>query len=289
MSTHPTTTGKSPNRPLLDFIDSTDDPFVPNRFASPSPFANHGHEHRNPNYRGVSPQSIGTSILVADSDDTDGSLPGRDSSVDTLAISSVHSSVGEREMSRRLRTLDIDGYIRPQPVLQCPFRLHGCQLDYSNFDDWFWHSVTHFYTNGSRLASGPAIVMPPTRNRCCFCSKEFFNINGIRSWLTRMDHVAYHHEIGHSLSHARADFQLLAYLWENHLIDEIEYRELKGNTPDRSRLIHGNPSPPTSDTADSPPSTPTAEESRPVAVVNERRRDRRPQPPPRRHRNNGPP
>ena len=182
--------------------------------------------------------------------------------------------LGTRGLLRRIRTLDLDD-CPPLPTYQCPFLLHGCRLEYSNCDDWFWHSVTHFYTKGSRLACGPAVVTPPTQNRCCFCRKVFINMSGIHSWSERMECVANHHEIGHNLSYARPDFYLLDYFWENQLISETLYRELKENTPVRSRLTHSAPTPPKSYTAGSPSSIPTAEESRPPAVVNERRHNRR--------------
>ena len=90
-----------------------------------------------------------------------------------------------------------------------------------------------------------------------------------------MDHVAYHHENGHTLSYARPDFQLFNSLWETHLIDGVMYRELKRNTPDKRRLIRRNPSPSASEIGGSPPSAPKAEGSEKLAVVNERARDRR--------------
>ena len=90
-----------------------------------------------------------------------------------------------------------------------------------------------------------------------------------------MGHVAAHHRIGHSLSHARPDFPFYDYLWENHLIDEIDYREIKGDTENALRRTSGNPSPPVSDTSESPPSSPVAPPERPVTVIHDRREDRR--------------
>jgi len=278
------TSGQVEYPPLHEYIDSQDDPYLPLRFASPINLPHHARRHHEPQYRGDSPRSIDTSVLVEASDGSHGSLPNLNSSVESLAYSSARSSMAERQLSDRLRTLGIrsDDLLvadtRPpgRPVFQCPFRTLGCQLDYSNVQDWFMHSVHHFYTDGSRLAmSGPAVVMPPTNNGCCFCSQTFFSTSGMRSWRMRMDHVAGHHRIGHSLAHARPDFQLFNYLWETHLIDEVVYREIRGNTPDRSRMIHGNPSPPPSDRSSSPPSTPLVPTARPVAIMNERRHDRR--------------
>lgn len=269
------------SRRLDDFIGADDGPF-PQRFASPIRLPHHARRHHDPSYRGDSPQSVNTSTMPQASIDAHGSLPAL-SSIESLASDSTHSSMGKRHLSDRLRTLEhrpddsleIDGRPLAQPVLQCPFRTLGCMLDYSNLDHWFWHTVGHFETKGSKLAQGYATVIPPRSNRCCFCPMEFSHISGFASWRMRMLHVAQHHRIGHSLSHAQPDFQFFDYLWENYLIDEEDYRELKGNTPDGSRLTRGIPSPPTSDPSHSPPITPTVPEGRPVAVLNERRHDRR--------------
>ena len=156
-----------------------------------------------------------------------------------------------------------------RPVLQCPFRFLDCTFDYSRFEDWFQHSLVHFQTNYSYPERPIAPVTPPTKNRCCFCEVTFYSPDGMQSWYERMRHVAQHHQFGHTLKHARPDFKLFDYFWENHLIDETEYREIKENTRDRSRTTRAN---------SSPPSTPVPE-SPPVAVLNERRG------PQRRHRN----
>ena len=123
------------------------------------------------------------------------------------------------------------------------------------------------------------MVMPPRNNRCCFCGESFFLSSGFDSWFARMEHIARHHQIGHSLSHAQPDFELIDFLWNNYLIDEVMYRELKQNTQDQKRSTDGISYPPTLDTTGSPPSTPAVERVRLVAVVNERKRNRRPKQP----------
>ncbi|KAL6717501.1 hypothetical protein ACLMJK_005416 [Lecanora helva] len=274
---------RSPNQPLRDYLNDQNGPYLPQRLTtSSSRLPAHALQHDNRSYCGVSPQSNRTSRLVdTGSDDAHGSLPELESSLESLALSSAHTSMAERQGLEHNRTLDLgpENVLLAVPSLptplQCPFRILGCPLDYSNFQHWLWHSIGHFKTGPSRLASESATVMPPQENRCCFCPKKFFSISGMRSWVERMHHVAEHHRIGHTLSHARTDFQLLDHLWANYLIDEETYREIKGNTPDRSQMTNGNPSPPTSDTSGSPPGTPTTAEARPVCVMNERRRDRR--------------
>ncbi|KAI4185198.1 MAG: hypothetical protein LQ346_005961 [Caloplaca aetnensis] len=51
-----------------------------------------------------------------------------------------------------------------------------------------------------------------------------------------MNHVFLHHRLGHSLSSARPDFQLYTYLWKKHVITDAIYRDIKGNSEDRSDL-----------------------------------------------------
>ena len=271
----------SENPQLNRFLDGRDDPFCPQELTAHSLLPAHARHHRDPQYRGESSRSINTSRLVQNSNDSHGSLPGQTSSVESLTSNSEHTSIAVRDLDRSLRTLSIgdnnlaqiNGPGTQRPALQCPFRLLDCILDYSRFDDWFRHSLTHFQTNHSHRERPTPEVTPPTNNRCCFCAATFYSPDGMRSWYERMRHVEQHHQIGHTLAHARPDFQLFDYLWENHLIDEIDYREIKGNTRDQSRVTHGNPSPPTSDSAGSPPSTPVPE-SRPVAVLNEPRDNR---------------
>ncbi len=50
-----------------------------------------------------------------------------------------------------------------------------------------------------------------------------------------MKHVAYHHRLNDKLAHARPDFELYTYLWNNRLIINAEYRNLKGNNENRSQ------------------------------------------------------
>ena len=271
-------TGRAQNPMLHDYIDGNDGPYHPRQFASPVRLPTHASDHHDPFYRGESPQSISTSTMVLESDRSYGSLPHLTSNLISLASGSSHSSMGIRQLARSARTLGMgpdevlvaDGRPPVQPVFQCPFRLLGCLLDYSDVEAWLWHSLEHFLTGPSRLAQGRATVMPPRSNRCCFCPKTFVLSSGFRSWRARMDHVALHHEIGASLAHARPDFQLFDYLWGSYLINEDTYRELKGS----SLLRHGVPSPPSSDPSVSPPPTPTATEERVIAVVHERRHDR---------------
>lgn len=152
--------------------------------------------------------------------------------------------------------------LRDPPVLECPFNSFRCTRYYAmeNIKEWFDHSLTHFRVGGRH----PRILLPPISNQCCFCDKKFYNTDGLQCWMDRMKHVAWHHHAGHKLAHARPDFKLFRYLWENGIIDNTEYRELGtlAPRPPQSALI---PTPPDSP-LDSPPDSP------PVVVAEYRRK-----------------
>ena len=64
-----------------------------------------------------------------------------------------------------------------------------------------------------------------------------------------MQHVSLHHCLGHGLRHARPDFALFKYLYNHRLISDAEYRDLKGNSRDRTQraaAAASYPTPPTS-------------------------------------------
>ena len=71
-----------------------------------------------------------------------------------------------------------------------------------------------------------------------------------------MHHVCLHHCLGHHLGHARPDFALFKYLFDNRLISDAEYRDLKGNSENRIKraAAASYPTPPTS--PDSPVAQP---------------------------------
>ena len=196
--------------------------------------------------------SIRTSMLVADSQVTDlGDLAALTDATTLPSSHSLSSSVGERQLNNNQRILDLEDEalviapLRYPRVLECPFNLLLCCLTFSNVEDWIAHSLQHF-----RFPAGPEIGPPPF-NSCCFCDEEFYS-EPYQSWKARMHHVALHHQLGHKLSHARPDFDLLRYLWEKRLISDSEYRALRGNMEDppvardRSVAERAYPSPPQS-------------------------------------------
>jgi len=161
----------------------------------------------------------------------------RASSVATTKSES--SSLGVRQMgilnSRLLLAEEeggvlVDNRAPAQGNLECPFNLLFCLKTFSNMEDWVGHSLTHFSNVG-----------PPDSNHCCFCDARFSSSSEISGWARRMEHVACHHRLGDKLAHARPDFELYTYLWNNRLITNAEYRDLKGNNEDRSQAARAYP------------------------------------------------
>ncbi len=257
--------------PLLDYHQSVQDPRIVQLAAEQSVIP--GAEHREAGkLGGRPPQSIKTSLLPARSDFTDdGSLAGLTNATSSGAPESVSSSQGRRWTVQNARLLvhDSSGALTPThlppfgdpPVLQCPFNFLHCTRHYTmgNMNDWFNHSLSHFTRTGATSSRSTA---PPTSSDCCFCEMTFRNMNGLACWNDRMRHVAWHHHSGHSLSHARPDFGLFRYLWEEHIIGDIEYRELGNLRQIPPRSPQNIPTPP-----DSPIDT----RQRVVAELNERR------------------
>jgi len=260
--------------PLLDYHQSTQDPRTIQLAAKQSVIPG-AEERQAGKLGGRSPQSIRTSLLPARSDFTDdGSLAGLTNASSSGAPESVSSSQGHRwtEQNARLLVPDNAGALAPiyrppgrdqrdPPVLQCPFNFLHCTRQYTmeNLNDWFDHSLSHFTKQGRR---SPRSIVPPTSSECCFCEMRFENIDGLACWVERMRHVAWHHHSGHNLSHARPDFKLFRYLWEEDIIGTVEYRELGNLRQPPPRSPQNIPTPP-----DSPTDTPP----RVVTELNERR------------------
>ena len=221
------------------------------------------------NYQGQQARSCGTSMLLSGNSEA-----SRHSSLPALTVatsrttSSIASSMGIRAVEDQQRILELDHGgvlvvppLRGQRILECPFNLAFlCPMTFSDERDWIQHSQTHFCTN-------VRTVDPPTSNKCCFCEKKFHSTTRCQSWGERMHHVCLHHCLGHRLAHARPDFALFKYLFDNRLISDAEYRDLKGNSHNRSQRA-GYPTPPTS------PNSPVAQAPA-VPVYTETYRGRR--------------
>ncbi len=167
----------------------------------------------------------GTSMLLSGND----SLAALSTISSATTLASISTAIGEQdcENSRILIEGDDGALLLPAPrsevVLECPFYFLSCRQTFSATDDWFKHSMSHFSDVG-----------PPTNNSCCFCNAEFEAENGLRSWAERMQHVAFHHQLGCRLAHARPDFALKTYLWIHRLISDATYKDIMGHNSNHS-------------------------------------------------------
>ena len=251
-NSNPQTRRHLPSTPLTDFVSSVEDSKLAQAIAEQSVLP-HSHKHKDLDYLGENPSDVGTSRCVGGTNiSSHPSLPCLTNPSGFSDTVSMASSSGCRALDNSLRVIaeDDEGSLVNFPalrfprvhVLPCPFDPLQCPRAFQRgqVDEWITHSLEHFVTEGPR---GQA-VEPPTSNPCPFCEATFYHPSGITSWNQRMRHVADHHRIGHTLSHARPDFALYRYMWQRRVIDSEAYRHINGNWEDRSRFVHGQPSPP---------------------------------------------
>lgn len=212
---------------LQDYMsDLQGDAWNPGKLASRSQLPQ-SDCYQSHNYYGTPGSSIGTSQLVSRStratDSTSGSLPALSSTVSSRSYPESEASYGGGRGTTHRLLEDWGGGLQipstpPGVPLECPFNFLSCDRFFSNFQEWYSHSLTHFESVG-----------PPRNNQCCFCDMHFDDSNGCRSWKQRLKHIAsIHHHTGNRLSTARPDFQLFEYLWSGRLISTETYQSLKG-------------------------------------------------------------
>jgi len=213
--------------------DTSDSRFVQQyTIVRPLPDSHYSQTHGN---RGLPSLSFRTSMQVSGSDYTGyNSLPALISATSASArTASISSSVslGPLPLDQRILEPGVDGILQVPPpargCLECPFNLLYCLRDFADEQDWVDHSLTHFNTRDR-------VVRPPKSNRCCFCDAVFQSHNAFESWSNRMQHVHFHHQLGHRLAVARPDFELFKYMYDNYLIDDATYKDLKGSSKDRN-------------------------------------------------------
>lgn len=223
-------------RQALDgYLADTSDSRFPRQYdiANPLPQSYYSQTH---GFRGQPALSNPTSLQVSESrrpsQSSHGSLPALTSTASVRTTSSIPSSVGRRQrlMEQRILETGPGGTLQvgapARGSLECPFNFLYCLKDFADESHWVKHSLTHFNTRTH-------VIDPPKRNRCCFCDEEFVSNNALASWGQRMSHIRLHHHLGHRLAIARPDFELFKYLYENHLIEDATYKDLKGNSKDR--------------------------------------------------------
>ena len=164
----------------------------------------------------------GTSLLVSPSgrESSTGDLPALSSGGSVRSSESISTSFGV-DGSRFLLLDHENGHlVMPpvrEPIFECPFNFSQCDHTFTDQDEWFEHSLTHFKDVG-----------PPTSNQCPFCLDRFIIANSpIESWKRRMICVSSHHERGQRIRSTKLDSRLIHYLWENSLMDIAQYRNLR--------------------------------------------------------------
>ncbi|MCJ1372887.1 hypothetical protein MMC20_004113 [Loxospora ochrophaea] len=207
-------------------------------------------------YHGVSRPNEGTSMLHSGSDSLAALTGGASSRTRT---ESVGTSVGGRALDRQ-RVLQASGPDaplgiphRPIMILECPFHFLCCDFTSTNESEWRAHSLQHFSEAG-----------PPETSNCCFCDASFSGNSRWQSWEERMDHVLFHHRLGHRLATARPDFELYEYLWTKRIIIPAQYKDLMSGY--RQRQAAG--------AYISPPVSPVETSARAAYTVSNQRRSR---------------
>ena len=107
-----------------------------------------------------------------------------------------------------------------RPMYQCPFWFLSCSYVTEDVEEWRTHCLAHF--RGEE---------PPRSVTCPLCDDlKLTCADGWTAWEYRMQHLADHHEAGHTLRTSRPDFHLFQHLWQKHLIDDQDLKELKGSS-----------------------------------------------------------
>ena len=235
--------GRAQRPAIITYLSDPDDSRMLRTLAQQSTLPNSDRNRRGNNDRPPRTDT-GTSLLVGGTELTSThDLAALTTSMRTAATESEPSSFGARQLdiSNSRLLAEAEGGVlvvdraSAQGNLECPFNLLFCLKTFSNIEDWVKHSVTHFGEVG-----------PPESNRCCFCEAKFNSSSDVHSWAKRMNHIAFHHQLSCRLAHARPDFELYTYMWNKRLIDDAEYRDIKGNHQNRSQAVRAYPSPPES-------------------------------------------
>ncbi|KAJ4292436.1 protein phosphatase regulator [Kalmusia sp. IMI 367209] len=105
------------------------------------------------------------------------------------------------------------------PCYECSFWFLNCSYVSYNEEEWKTHCLSHF--RGEE---------PPRSVHCPLCDQFSGTFeNGWIAWNHRIEHVAaFHHNLGETLRISRPDFHLFQHLWQKRLIDDQDFKELKG-------------------------------------------------------------
>lgn len=127
---------------------------------------------------------------------------------------------------------EVDGVLeRPRtqtrlPAFECSFWFLSCSYISYDQEEWTTHCLSHF--RGEE---------PPRTVQCPLCSEfKCTADNGWDAWQLRLEHVAYHQLLGHTLTRtSRPEFDLFRYLWQKRLIDDQDLKELNGGNHNLTR------------------------------------------------------
>jgi len=178
------------------------------------------------------PQSIGSSMArtqLHQPSNASGYAPSLLYSEATPTESSVSTGLASRLSGFQLLE-EVDGVLelRPNlrsPVYECAFWFLSCSYISQDREEWRTHCASHF--RGEE---------PPKSVQCPLCGqfKATYG-DGRDAWNARMEHVAWHHELGQTLKTSRPDFHLFQHLWQKRLIDDADLKELKGGNHNLTR------------------------------------------------------
>ena len=184
------------------------------------------------------------------------------SSSSCISDLSVLDGIGDRAFDKSRRLPQEDGTVRTclfqqASDLECPWgRMTGCKKVFliSEFEKWVAHTKKVHLSKEGRRGARSIYIGPPASNNCGFCDAKFEADSRDLSWSNMMAHVVKkHHMLGHRLAHARIVWPLVEYLWEEGLLNNTQYRDLK----------------PTKKDVPSPPGL--SDDEDPIALVEERR------------------
>lgn len=153
-------------------------------------------------------------------------LTNSSTSIDSISISENADSV-EPLPRQGVQLLVPDGveiledshhHHHHQPTFQCSFWFLNCFFESTDEEEWNTHCLHHFKG-----------ACPPRSNQCPLCDTQFYDFDGNESWKRKMRHLAGHMRNGQTFATSRPDFHLFKYLWQQRVLNDVDYQELMGN------------------------------------------------------------
>lgn len=167
---------------------------------------------------GISTDSMQPSLIYGPSfkEDAPPSLHGSSSSL-TESEASIDTALVEN-FSEPVRLLDDNGVLVQLLRYECVFWFLSCPYVSQDRSDWDIHCLSHFRGNA-----------PPQSVQCPLCDWGASSDDNASAWNARMDHfVVTHFSVGETLLNSRADIPLFTHLWQQRLIGDRDFQELRG-------------------------------------------------------------